>query len=381
MPVSRKRKKSQRSSAAVRAERRRQHTRQVRLANSLLEIAGAREQSQALRLELARPHAAALIESLLASPRSGTALEDEVCALLGPLLAGLAGQPMETYAGPDHLAAALIEGLRDRDDDPRAAEVRRAVTAIMPMPLRSGTGAEVDGPETAGEVRWARDRFGSRFAIAAPFTTPEGPVRWYLWDVDACDFLPRPAHTGFYASPEEALAAWQVDAGAFAAGGTSWRRVDDSRLLDGLLPAPEEYGPIGGETAAQLAEYHRCRRLAEVVRRLPQVLTFDPPETALDLGPKSFVTWWRRTRMEPEPEIFLVEDLFDAWPSAIPELFDTCSPHRLTAVSAQIRAEHRDDAPALLSLLPAWVTYLAERTTLPDTLRDHTLSHLREEAA
>lgn len=358
MPVSRKRRKSPRSTAAVRAERRRLHTRQVRLANSLRDIDGAQRQGIARRVELARPHAAELAGRLLASSRSGTALQDEICGLLGPLLSHLDALPMQEYVGPDHLATALVDELRG-PGDVREREVLGAVAAIMPMPIRGRAGVEVAGPETAGEVRWTRDRYGSRFAIVAPFTTPEGPVRWYLWDVDACD-LPRPEHAGFYASPEEALAAWQVEVGALAAGGTSWRRIDDSRLLSGLLPAPEEFGPIGGETTAQFAEYHRCRRLAEVVRELPQVLTFDTPRTALDLGPKAFVTWWRRTRREPEPEIFLVEELFEMWPSAVPELFDTCSPHRVDAVTEQIRDEFGDGADGLLALLPAWVTWLSE---------------------
>ncbi|GAA1637700.1 hypothetical protein [Actinoplanes couchii] len=376
MPVSRKRKKSHKSTVAARAERRRLHTRQVQLTNSLRAIAGAQEEGQAKRVELARPHAADLAGLLLGSRLTGTALEDEICALLGPLLARLGDLPMEGYVGPDHLATALIDDLRERaEPGERAGEVLRAVAAIMPMPLRSGAGIEPAAPETAGEVRWTRDRYGSRFAIIAPFSTPEGPVRWYLWDVDACDFTPRPEHAGFYASPEEALAAWQVAAGAAAAGGTSWRRIDDSRLLAGLLPGPEEYGPLGGETAGQFAEYHRCRRLAEVVLEMPRVLAFDPVETALDAGPKAFAAWLRTAPDRPEPDIFLVEELFDMWPSSVPELFDSCSPHRARAVAEQIRDEFRDAADDLLDLLPFWVTWLAERSGLPAELRDRSLEN------
>ncbi|SDT52688.1 hypothetical protein SAMN04489716_4304 [Actinoplanes derwentensis] len=353
--------------------------------NSLRDLAGAREAGQARRIGLAHPHAAALADRLLESPRSGTALEDEICALLGPLLTELGDLPAETYVGPDHLAIALIDELREQAEQAgpasdaaavRAAEVLRAVAAIMPMPLRGRAGVEVAAPEAAGEVRWTRDRYGSRFAIVAPFTTPEGPVRWYLWDVDACDITPRPAHAGFYASPEEALAAWQVAAGAFAAGGTSWRRVDDSRLLAGLLPKPEEYGPLGGETAAQHAEYHRCRRLAELVLELPRVLVLDPVGTALDAGPKAFSAWLRTRPDRPDPEIFLIEELFESWPSEVPELFDTCSPHRVRAVTTQIRDEFHDGADDLLELLPAWVTWLADRTGLPAELRDRSLAEL-----
>ncbi|HWS33996.1 MAG TPA: hypothetical protein VN408_14790 [Actinoplanes sp.] len=369
MPVSRKRKKSQKSTTAARAERRRSHAQRVRLTSSLAAILTAQEEGAARRVDSARPHAAGLTGDLLASAQTGTALEDEICARLGPLLAGLGAEPIDTFVGPDHLAQALIEDLRERGDEPRVTEVRRAVAAIMPLPLRESIDADVTTPETAGEVLWTRDRYGSRFAIVAPLTTPDGPVRWYLWDVEAGDFTPRPAHAGFYASPEEALAAWQVAAGGFAAGGTSWRRIDDSRLLAALLPKPERFGPLGGETAGQFAEYHRCRRLAEVLLTLPRVLAFDPVRTALDDGPAAFGAWLRTRPEYPVPEMFLIEELFEVWPSEVEELFDTCSPHRVASAAAQLDDDLRE-------LLPAWVTWLAERTRLPAELRDRSLAVL-----
>jgi hypothetical protein len=47
-----------------------------------------------------------------------------------------------------------------------------------------------------GNVRWAQDRYGSRFAVIAPFT-----AGWYLWDVDACTFRAFTVHSGYYDSP------------------------------------------------------------------------------------------------------------------------------------------------------------------------------------
>jgi hypothetical protein len=256
--------------------------------------------------------------------------------------------------------------------------VLTALAAILPSPLLARIGVESPDPEVAGEVRWTRDRYGSRFAVVAPFATPEGPVRWYLWDIDACAFVPLPVHAGFYASPEEALAAWQVGVGAFAAGGTSWRRIDDSGLLADMLPKPAEVSALGGESAAQLAEHHRCRRLAEVVLDLPPVLSLSVPETALDLGPDRFVTWWRRRAEGPPPADLqaLAEEMFDSWPALAPALFDTCSPHRVESVSRQIRDEYRDDADELLALLPAWVAWLSERTGLPSELRERALARI-----
>jgi hypothetical protein len=378
VPVSRKRKKSSKSTAAVRAERRRAHTRQVRMAQSLREIVAGYEEGQAMRVELAHPHAVALAAELTASPRAGTALEDELCARLGPLLAGLGERPTDEYVGPDHLAVALAGVLNDAGDDEPARRVLAALAAILPSPLLARAGAESLDPEVTGEVLWTRDRYGSRFAVVAPIGTPEGPVRWYLWDIDACAFVPLPVHAGFYASPEEALAAWQVGVGAFAAGGTSWHRIDDSGLLADLLPKSEEISVLGGESAAQFTEYHRCRRLAEVILDLPPVVSLSVPETALDLGPDRFVTWWRKRAEGPEPGNLeaLAGEMFDSWPALAPALFDTCSPHRVESVSHQIRDEYREDADELLALLPAWVAWLSERTGLPPELRERALARI-----
>jgi hypothetical protein len=384
VPVSRKRKKTQKSAAAARAGRRREHTGQVRLTESLRLLGAGSEQGWVRRIALARPHAEELAGWLMDSPRTGTALEDELCAALGPLLSRLADLPADAYVGPDHLVAALTDVLGDRaESSDAAARVLTAVTNILPAPLRERTGLTVAGPEVHGEVRWTRDRYGSRFAVVAPFATPEGPVRWYLWDIDACGLLPLPVHAGFYASPEEALAAWQVGVGAFAAGGTSWRPIDDSHLLADLLPKPEELGPLGGESAEQHAEYHRCRRLAEVVLELPSVFSPDGPRAVPDDGPERFAAWWREHEDGPEPANLdaLAEVLFDAWPSIVPGLFGTCSPHRVEWVSGQVRDEFRDGADEILALLPAWVNWLAERGGTPAELRDRALSRAGVETA
>lgn len=348
------------------------------MAQSLREVAAGYEQGWVMRTELARPHAAALAAALRTSSRAGTALEDELCARLGPLLAGLGTRPVEEYVGPDHLVTALAAVLTEAGDDEPARRVLATLAGILPSPLLARTGLESPDPEVAGEIRWTDDRYGSRFAVLAPFVTPEGPVRWYLWDIDACAFVPLTVHAGFYASPEEALAAWQVGVGAFAAGGTSWRRVDDSGLLTDLLPRSREISALGGESAEQFTEYHRCRRLAEVVLDLPPVLRLDVRETALDLGPDQFVGWWRQWGGAPEPAGLqgLAEEIFDSWPAAAPALFDTCSPHRIASVSHQIRDEYREGADELLALLPAWVTWLTERTALPPELRERALARI-----
>jgi hypothetical protein len=382
VPVSRKRKKSPKSAAAVRADRRRDNIRRIRSENAFRDLEAGWEQGRAMRTELARPYAAELADRLLASSRTGTGLEDELCADLGAVLAPLGDLPPEGgYVGPDHLAEALADDLTARGGE-AAVRVLSALAATLPTPMRERAGLRAPERTVAGEVLWTRDRYGSRFAVLAPFGTPEGPVRFYLWDVDACDFAPMPVHTAFYASPEEALAAWQLGVGSVAAGGTSWRRIDDSRLLVDLLPDPREIAAMGGETAEQLAEYHRCRTLAESVLESPPVITLTVPSTALDAGPAAFAGWWRARVERPEPEGFedLVDDLFAAWPEIAPTLFDTCSPHRVETAVERIRTDYLGDQAALLALLPDWVTWLAERSGLPADLRDRSLSRIGAES-
>ena len=60
-------------------------------------------------------------------------------------------------------------------------------------PLTAPTGPDVTGP-----VLWTSDRYGSRFAVTAPITTAEDPVRWYLWDIDVCGHEALTVHSGYH---------------------------------------------------------------------------------------------------------------------------------------------------------------------------------------
>ncbi|MEV0895607.1 hypothetical protein [Actinoplanes sp. NPDC049802] len=380
MPVSRKRKKSSKSAAAAKASRRRDHTRRVSLAN----LVSGWTEAHARRVEAARPHARALAESLRESPATGTVLEDELCARLGPLLTELADRPADGrerlgepfteddhHIGPEQFAEALADAVAQTGVEPAetgvepaetggehgAERVRAAVAAILPSPLRERTGLEMPGPALGGAVLWTPDRYGTRFAVVAPFAVPDGPIRWYLWDIDACGIMPLPVHAGFYASPEEALAAWQVGVGPVAAGGTCWREADDPELLKDVLPALSGLTALGGESVEQHAEYLRCRRLAEtVVASLP---AHPVPRRREDL-PALAAEWMRRCPDTRDEAIALL----DAWPSDVPSLAVGCSPHRVAWTVRNIRDEYILDeefADRVLALLPAWVDLLATR--------------------
>ncbi|GLX99690.1 MULTISPECIES: hypothetical protein [Actinoplanes] len=438
MPVSRKRKKSRKSPASIRADRRREHLKQVRAAKTVRVVLDDLARADAQRVRAALPAAREFVADLAASTATGAGLEDELCARLGPLLARLGERRGADHIGPDHFAEAAVAAAREaiahevRDSGrPREArdrggadESRRAgpervlaaLAAILPERLREQLALySPTSPGPAGEVLWTRDRYGSRFAVAALYETPGGPARWYLWDVDACTGTPVPVHGGYYASPEEALAAWQVGVGAVAAGGTSWRKADDWRLLEEILPVWDGMPLLGGESAEQLAEHHRSRKLAELVLDLPGVYPVTRPENVVGRAAESFLAWRRRRpeadpvepwkpsgaqdsagspgwserivpgerpspaertgRGEPdamgEPDELrdLAETLAGAWPSEVELLHETCSPHRVAHVVETIRRDHESAwAGAVLALLPGWISWLAERGGTPPDL-------------
>src|SRR3954447_16512681 len=130
VPVSRKRKKSRKSKTPPRAA-----GRQLRLpvagrarhgkgsapgepggrsrherASALENLAAYRRHVDARRASLADAAAEALLAELvvLAPQRSDSALEDELCARVGPRLYELAGGPIDDHVGPDLFVDAMV---------------------------------------------------------------------------------------------------------------------------------------------------------------------------------------------------------------------------------------------------------------------------------
>ena len=61
-------------------------------------------------------------------------------------------------------------------------------------------------PGAAGDPLVARDAYGSRFLLVAPFSYDGGaPDHWYAWDIDSCWIL-AVAGAGVFGSAEDALA-------------------------------------------------------------------------------------------------------------------------------------------------------------------------------
>lgn len=213
--------------------------------------------------------------------------------------------------------------------------------------------------------RRRHDCHRSRFGVTAAFPTPDGPNRWYLWDIDACGHQAFTVHSGYYPTPEQALAAWQAGVGLLAAGETALAPVDEPSLLAELLPAEVGFLRAGGENAVQFAEYHRSKRLAEAAieavapSRAAQRADIDAATAAT-----GFAAWLREHRAgQPQPGNLdeLVEELADSWCLDSPAtVYGTCSPHRVALTVLHLRNYYQDDfAAQLIALLPDWTSWLA----------------------
>jgi hypothetical protein len=355
-------------------------------------------------------HAAAVAEVIVAElvtfppTRPDSDLEDALCTRLGERLLECADGPLAACLNPNELAEATLTSA--------ALAVRSALEKLTPEPdgwrapwrvlttaarivalsfsemaadaiehLRGLPGGSVlprtpVDPTLRGQVLWMRDAYGSRFGVAAAFSTLNGPDRWYLWDIDACGHRALTVHSAYYQTPEQALAAWQGGVGLTAAGGTAFAPVDDPSLLRGLMPYEEGFLREGsGDNAGQLAEYHRSRRLAKAVikevgqgRKEPAFLNAVSAATEF--------TAWLRARRAGLPQRHdldeLVTDLAESWCLESPaEVYSTCSPHRVAHVVLHLCNYYQDDyADDLIALLPDWTSWLAAR--------NGTASHLAE---
>ncbi len=344
--------------------------------------------------------------------RAGSDIEDELCIRIGRALGELEDPPLEGEVDPDTLVMAVLDaavaavsgtvsgpagGSVDSPADAwtSAWRVLIAVRDILPFPLR-GTASELigdlcegvpdrmlpeppAGPTLAGAPLWCRDVYGSRFGVFAPLLTGDGPIRWYLWDIDACGYAAFTVHSRYHATKEEALGDWRAGAGSPGADGSALTPVEDPMLLEELMPRLGAGIRPGGESVAQFAEYHRCRRLAEAVTdeaagasRWPDApADLDTPSAAAGL----FAAWLRKRRPDWPASADLDErtaELADSWQIDGPAaLFGTCSPHRVAHAVEHIRNFYEDDFAAdLVALLPDWVVWLCERNGIPVHLAD-----------
>ena len=373
------------------------------------------------RATLAVPEAERIVADLidLAPGRSDLELEDELCARVGARIYEWEVGPLDDIVGPDIMAASMItaaaaavrtalEASSGPDGWQASWRVLTAAIGIVPFSFRdkadqavrelrgSPGGRELPGltdrHTVTGSVLWTRNTYGNRFGIAAPISTAGAPHRWYLWDIDGCGHLVATVYSGYFPTSESALAAWREGVGESTAVESSFGPVDDLVLLAELLPGEEGFIRMGGESQEQLVEYHRCRRLAEcVIDAVDSAGVVDSAELGagvqgaeVSVGSvvEEFTAWLLAHRSGAQPHAGpddsvagldeLVAELAESWNLERPAaLYNICSPHRLTQVTAHLRNYYvADFAEQLVALLPEWIFWLAERNGTPDDLVD-----------
>jgi hypothetical protein len=98
------------------------------------------------------------------------------------------------------------------------AEVDKVAELLPSRGLEPGGARPVDGSRPAGEPLVARDAYGTRLLLVAPFSYDGGvPDHWYAWDVDLC-WIAVVVGAGVFASAGDALREWRDAVGPAASG-------------------------------------------------------------------------------------------------------------------------------------------------------------------
>jgi hypothetical protein len=332
----------------------------------------------------------------LAAGWSDDELEDDFCVRFGVAMAQYEDGPLEDHVNPDDFVRAMLSVLDERlheaeESDGDVTAVRRllvVVAGVLPPPLSesardlvaehlNGDAAQwaTEGRAVTGPAVWARNGYGTRWAVVAPFTSADGVGRWYLWDVDACGYEVVTVYSGFHPSAEDALAAWQQSIGPSAAE-AALTQVDDAETLDALLTGEMEGARPGGEDQAQYAEFLRCRRLGHTVRHAagrPRGHTL--PRLSANTAAKQFASRLRQLGHHDRPAgdetdqgaggaSDIAAEMAESWsPHEYPTLYPRCSPHKVAAAVSHLRSYYHDDfAAELVAVLPEWIRFLADHS-------------------
>jgi hypothetical protein len=297
---------------------------------------------------------------------------------LWTLLYGMALTAPEPAAGDEQETAQREEFPDIKDPHAIAlAELEKAETllssserlAVTPLRL------PVSGAQPTGAPLVARDAYGSRFLVAAPFGyEADVPDHWYAWDVDTC-WVVSAVGAGTFGSADEALAEWRGAVGAAVGSGLS---PSDPGLVAGLLGPCLQTGVLadmlhGNEPRDLIRELYRMRRraraLAGAASGVADVDQFGPPAEAH----KAFHAWYRARHPDaPKGIAATAETIIGEWGPGRPldeRSFYACSPFRV-AMTAHLIGDGYEPAHAsrAIRLLPEWTQWCAEQSAIPSNL-------------
>lgn len=252
-------------------------------------------------------------------------------------------------------------------------------------------------PAEGSDVLVARDAYGGRFLVTAPFSGPARPAatdHWYAWDLDWCaDDLVVAA--GAHDSADAALAEWRTAVGpaAATAGFVPCPADLGVRLLAPALAGSLQADSVWGDEPAEFfREFPRLFRraaaltvsLGRMLRRQPSAGLADARDAAIgDFLDCHAGHAWNLPGARGAAEA-LELTLAEWGPDASPDerTFYACPPHRIETCASVLRDTYEPDpVNKALLLIPAWVQWCAGRTELDSELADRALSAARAEAA
>jgi hypothetical protein len=314
--------------------------------------------------------------------QTGAALQASVGAgtddwpRLWALLCGLAltAPPGDAESETAKLARATFPGIQDPYVT-ALAEAGQAAKLLADRGLSPGTGYPADGCRAAGNPLIARDAYGSRFLLVAPFGYDhESTDHWYAWDIDSC-WLLTVVGAGVFESAQGALAEWQHAVGPAAGTELSPGTPETAaRLLAHCLRT----GPMsdmleGSEPRELIREYYRLRRRARILAGSAGVTAASSAASSGDddAGParEAFLGWYAAQHDDAPQDVADVADLlrYEWGPGTLPEEQSryACSPHRIEMTARLIRdGYYPDHANAALRLLPEWTQWCIEQSAL-----------------
>ena len=322
-----------------------------------------------------------LAEQTGAALRADLDAEADDWQQLWALLCGLAltVPPGDTESETARLAREHFPDIKDPYET-TIAEVVLAAKLLADRELASGIGNPADGWRPAGEPQMARDTYGTRFLLVAPFAyggDREAPDHWYAWDIDWCwnDVV---VSAGVFGSAEDALREWRDAVGVAASGTPLSPSAPEATAL--LLAPCLETGPLadilqGSEPRELIREYYRLRRRARDL-----VGAIGSPEAHADAAQfdadsvlEAFLSWYAAQSgdapaVEPEDVGTILQEWGPRKPLDERSVY-ACSPHRIEMTARLIRdGYHAGYANAALRLLPPWTQWCIEQSGLDGDL-------------
>ena len=163
----------------------------------------------------------ALTEETGAALRAEIARGADDWQKLWALLCGLAlTAPRMPADAASETARSFREEFPDIKDpyETALAEVDKVAELLAGRGLEAAVGCPADDSRSAGQPLAARDAYGSRLLLTAPFGYDgSAPDHWYAWDIDLC-WIAVVVGAGVFASAEDALREWRDAVGPAASG-------------------------------------------------------------------------------------------------------------------------------------------------------------------